>query len=343
MELKLLFNTGLFLVGSYFTLMIATSFLRPLVFAFEPIFRSINYLQWFLLNPIRFLWKNPHKGTSRGFFVALTLMGITVFWWILLYFLTLPLRVITAMYYDILLFSAISFADNIQEFLQPKRGKLGHARGFKRFIRYVVTLPFRFIKMLIKSGLYVVDSILMFAVSVVFPTLTMFHGTSFRTAGTKVTQSGLWYVGNGNYAGTGIYFGIETKTAHHYAPSGHDKSIILARVTLSLCKTIATLSKDKRELIGLGESGERLSEEVAGLYSSVEHWRDMGWWEYCILKPKKRGEFISSWRIRPVALVNNDTVVRTYGGFAHYCLGTGLIAGVISWFVILMVITEMFG
>jgi len=208
---------------------------------------------------------------------------------------------------------------------------------------YVFTLPFRFIKMIFKSGLYVFDSILMFAVSVVFPTLTMFHGTSFRSAGTKVTQSGQWYVGAGNYAGTGIYFGIQTKTAHHYAPSGDDKSIILARVSLSFCKTIATLSKGKRELIGLGESGEQLSQQVAGFYSSVEHWRDMGWWEYCILKPGKRGEFISSWRIRPVALVRNDTVVRTYGGFSHYCLGTGMIAGGVSWFAILIVLGEVLG
>ena len=111
-------------------------------------------------------------------------------WWIISYFITIPLRIINGIYYDILLFSAVSFSDNIQEFLQPKRGKLGHISGIKYLILYVLSFPFRFIKMIIKSGLYVIDSILMLGVSIDFPTLTMLHGTTFKGAGTKITPSG---------------------------------------------------------------------------------------------------------------------------------------------------------
>ena len=332
----------LFLVSIYFALIIFTTLLRPVVFAFEGIFRLINYIQWVLQNPIRFLWKKNDNGKSRGAFVALTLTGLSLLWWIIAYFLTIPLRIINGIYYDILLFSAVSFSDNIQEFLHPKRGKLGHISGFKYLILYILSLPFRFIKMIIKSGLYVIDSILMLGVSIVFPTLTMLHGTPFRGAGTKITQSGDWLVGYGNYAGTGVYFGLNKKTAEHYSPSGDDSSIIVSRVTLTFSKTIATLKKDERELVGLGESGEELARKVKGFYASIEHWRnDIGWWEYCILKPGKRGQYISSWRIRPVALLNDNSIVRTYGGFAHYSLSGGLFVGLFSWALIIFVLANL--
>jgi hypothetical protein len=85
-------------------------------------------------------------------------------------------------------------------------------------------------------------------------------------------------------------------------------------------------------------SGDALTHKVKGFYSSVEHWRNMGWWEYCLLQPGKPGQYITSWRIRPVALINADKIVRTYGGFSHYCLGKGFIADAISWGVIFVAI-----
>ena len=159
----------------------------------------------------------------------------------------------------------------------------------------------------------------MIGISILFPTYTMYHGTSFNTAGSKITQSGKWYVGSGNYVGTGIYFGINQKTANHYAPSDEDKAIIISRVTLILCKTIATMKKDHRDMVGDGES---LANEIKGIYSSIEHWRSSfgGWWEYCVLQPNKMGKYIKSWRLRPVGITKNNKVIRLYGGFSHYCL-----------------------
>ncbi len=331
----------LFVVVVYIGLIIITGILRPLVFAVEPVFGIINYLQWVIVNPLRVFWKTIHNNKPRGFFLALSFTGISIIWFILTYFITIPLRIVTAIYYDIILFSAVSFSDNIQEFVNPKRGKIGHTKGYKYLLLYIGTLPYRFVVMSIDTGLYIADSILMFGVSVIFPTLTMLHGTSFREAGTKITQSGDWFVGHGNYAGTGIYFGLNKKTANHYAPSGVNKSIIIARVTLTFTKTMATLKEEDRKLVGLGGKGENLARKVKGLYSSVEHWREMGWWEYCLLYPGKRGKYISSWRIRPVALVNNDKIVRTYGGFSHYSIGSGLLAGMFAWTIILLSILAM--
>ncbi len=318
----------------YFVVMLATSFLRGIVFIFEPLFSFINYLQWIIHNPLRFLWKNK-TGFSRGSFLIFAFTGINIAWFCIAYFLTFPFRLVTGIYYDIILYNAVSIADNIQEFLNPKKGKMRYRKGFSYLFFYILGIPYRFVLLVFNGFFYIFDSILMFGVSLALPTLTMFHGTSFRDSSTKIVQSKNWYVGHGNYAGTGIYFGVSKRVARNYAPDGDDHSIILCRVTLSFCRTIATMTKADRDLVGFVD-GDELSRRVAkGLCASVEHWRDDGnWWEYCIVKPNKRGEFITSWRIRPVALINKDWIARTYGGFGHYCLGSGLIAGILSWFIV---------
>lgn len=324
---------------------IIIKFIRPVVFFFAKPFFWINKFVWIINNPLRWYWKNPEKGSSRGFFVVISLTGISILWWIISYIITTPLRIILAIYYNIILFLSVSITDNIEEFVNPKIGKLKYKKGIAYLFHYLITLPFRFIKFLFHSFFYLLDSFLMAGVSIVFPTLTMFHGTKFKQAGSKITQTGNWLVGAGNYTGTGIYFGIEEETAKHYAPKGPDSSIIIARVSLSLCKTIATLKKEERQL--LGEDGEQLAINVKGLYASVEHWRagffkDSGWWEYCILKPKKMGQYINSWRLRPVAIIKDGSIVRIYGGFSHYCKHPpSIIAGIVSWYIIAIIFNTL--
>ncbi|NVK30115.1 MAG: hypothetical protein HWE20_03865 [Gammaproteobacteria bacterium] len=320
---------------------LTVSITRPLIFMFEGVFFFLNQILWFFTNPLRMFWKNRQSGTSRGVFLLTTMTGISVVWWFLIYIISTPIRIVLALYYDVVLFLVVSITDNVEELFDPKIGSLKYKTGLKYFFLYVLTTPWRFIKFLAKSFFYLLDSFLFLGISIVFPTLTMLHGTKFREAGTKITQSGTWLVGQGNYAGTGIYFGINEKTAKHYAPKGSDNSVIVSRVTLSFTKTIATLEKDERDLVGLGSSGEDLAKRVKGFYSSVEHWReDLGWWEYCLLKPGKMGSFINSWRLRPVALINDGKIVRTYGGFAHYCSHiSNVLMGLASWGMIIWILT----
>ncbi len=323
----------------FFGYSLFVTFARPLIYWFEILFFWLNRILWFLINPMRFLWKNPNRKSPRGLFMLTTLSGISLAWFVLIYIVTTPIRIILALYYDVLLFLTVSVTDNIEEFISPKIGAMKYKKGLSYGFFYILTLPWRFVRFLFKSVFYLLDSFLMFGVSVVFPTLTMLHGTGFREAGTKITQSGDWKVGGGNYAGTGIYFGIDGRTAKHYAPSGSNHSIIIARVTLTFCKTIATLPKEEREMIGLGQPGEELANRVKGFYRSVEHWRELGWWEYCLLQPGKMDSFINSWRLRPVALINDAKIVRTYGGFSHYCKHIpSLVAGGLSWYVIFLFI-----
>jgi len=333
-NIKVIMFTFLIIIIAIVIYSLFVKTIRPLIYYFEPIFFQLNKLLWFISNPIRFLWKNPNKGISRSFWVFLTWTGIITSWWVLIYILTIPIRLILAIYYDVILYITVSLTDNIEELINPKIGIIKYKKGFDYIFTYLITIPYRLIKFLFRSSFYIVDSFLMLGISIVFPTYTMYHGTSFSNAGSKISQSGKWYVGTGNHVGTGIYFGIEESTARHYAPSGDDMGIVISRVTLIFCKTVATMRKDHREMVG---NGEALSQHTKGFFRSIEHWRNgsLGWWEYCILKPQKIGQFIKSWRLRPVAITKNSNITRLYGGFSHYSWHIPSITmGVLSWFII---------
>lgn len=326
----------------YVALLLVSVILRPLVFLFHPLFEAINYVIYATSNPFRIFYKNPRSYKARGLFLLLFLSGVNLGWFVLHYIVTTPLRIITAVYYDVLLFLAVAFSDSIQELLNPKSDGWRHKKkGIGYVFSYVFSFPFRFVGFIFRNGIYVLDSLCMFGVSLIFPTITMKHGTKFNEAGTKIVQSGGWLVGQGNYAGTGIYFGMRERIAEYYGTIDNRNgkyACVLVRVTLTFTKTIATLKGEDRQA-GLGEKGERIARNTKGiLTASVEHWReDHRWWEYCILRPNEMGDFIQSWRIRPVAIINDGKIARTWGGFYHYAGTGGLIAGAISWFIIFLI------
>lgn len=319
------------LIIGFFVCIFIAAFIRPLVFVFEPLFQFLNLVLWVLQNPLRWAQKDIKSGFSRGIFLTVTLTGLSLIWFVIIYIVTVPIRVILALYYDVILYISVSLADSLQELVHPKTKGFRNMRGFKYLFRYTWTLPIRFFQFILNGGAYILDSFLMLGVSIAFPTLTMKHGTKFEEAGSKIAQSKKWLVGEGNYAGTGIYFGLNNKTAKHYAPKSSDSGIVMVRVTLSFCKNLSALSKAKRQ-VGLGSTGEQLTEDVSTLYQTVEHYRvDHGWWEYCLLRKGQMKEYTSSWRIRPVAIMREGKITRLYGGFGHYSTGGGLIAGAISW------------
>lgn len=139
-------------VAVYTILIVLTAILRPIVFAFEPIFGMLNMLIWFLHNPLRFAQRNISTSTSRGLSVTLALTGISLIWMVFIYIVLTPLRIINAIYYDIILFSAVSLSDNLQELINPKLGKMKYRKGINYFVFYVLTLPIRLIMFVINGG-----------------------------------------------------------------------------------------------------------------------------------------------------------------------------------------------
>lgn len=324
----------------YFIAIVTIWAVRGVLWTLTQPFLWVEGLVWFLYNPLRFLMKDHSARRSRGFFVLFSVLLVKPLYQTAVYLLTTPVRVITAIYFDVVMYLLVMTSDTIDELFNPKLGKMRHKKGFAYAWRWLVFLPYRFFWFVAKNSLAIVDSLLMLMVSITWPTFTMYHGTK-RHAANEITQKGRWLVGTGNYAGSGIYFGRRLSTARHYstAVSSGDKQVyplIMARVTLTMVRNCGTLKKDHRDLVGqMRESGNQLSREVKRPYAATELWRSnggKGWWEYCILRRGQEGKYVKSWRIRPVGLVEvRETgalvgrVTRLWGGGAHYCFNVGAI------------------
>lgn len=330
----LLVALAAYLMVFYFAVIAVIWAIRGVLWTLTQPFLWVEGLVWFLYNPFRFLMKDHRAKRSRGFFVLFSVLLVKPMYQTAVYLVTTPIRIVTAIYFDVVMYLLVMTSDTIDELFQPKLGSMRHRKGFAYFWRWIVFLPYRFVWFAIKNILAILDSILMLTVSVVWPTFTMYHGTK-RYAATEITQKSRWFVGNGNWAGSGIYFGRRLSTARHYATptrSGDQElyPLIMARVTFTMLRNCGTLKKDQRELVGqMSESGNELSRQVKWPYAATELWRSKegGWWEYCILQRNKEGQFVKSWRIRPVGMVTVKKsgiligrLTRLWGGASHYSL-----------------------
>ena len=312
--------------------------LRRALWVFSGVFFLIDEFMWLLYNPLRGAMKNRDKNSNRYGYVMFSLLLVKPVWQLGVWFLTTPLRIITALYFDVVMYLFVMLSDSIDELLHPKLGKMRHRKGFAYAWRWVLGFPMRIVWLILKNALAVLDSIMMFTMSIVWPTFTVYHGTS-QEAVYDINKGNRWLVGGGNYAGSGIYFGRSVKVAQYYAKAASSspshQRIIIARVTFSMLRNVGTLFAEKRKDVGnMGEGGERLSKSIRFPFFATELWRkDHGWWEYCLLQGDKRGEFISSWRIRGVGFASlksesqiSGTLERLWGGKAHYCLSPTNIA-----------------
>ena len=333
---------GIFIIiVVYITIFLVLSYvLKEVIYIFQPIFFLLNRIQWLLYNPLRFFWKNPNSDFSNKSFNLLFYTGITPIYWIFIHIVSTPLRLINAIYFNILLGWSINIYDSLAEVINPKLGKIRHRTGMDYLFFWIIGFPIRLIKMLVKNIFVFIEPIIMTGVDVVFPTYTMYHGTEHGYVSADITQNGRWLVGNGNYVGTGIYFGMSKKVADNY--SDYNNTTILVRVTLMFNRPIATTAYDVRSNIGLNWGGDQISRKFPKFWSSVEHWRvDGGWFEYCIIQPvAKKGSLIKTWRARPIALVQDKKLVRIWGGRAISPSFMGIFIIIFSWALILFFLAQ---
>jgi len=311
MELLYLIFMTIFTISA---LLFLTYILKETIYIFNPIFFLLNRIQWILYNPLRIFWKNSNSGFSNKTFNLLFYTGIIPIYWITIHIISTPLRLINAIYFNILLSWSINIYDSLAEVINPKLGKIRHIKGFKYLFLWIIGFPIRLFNMIIHNMFLFIEPIIMTGVDIIFPTYTMYHGTTHGSISADITQKGRWLVGDGNYAGTGIYFGMVQKVAEHY--SDNSKTIILVRVILMFNRNIATTPNKIRSNIGLGYGGDEISRQLPNFWSSIEHWRkDMGWFEYCIIQPiSKKGSFVTTWRARPIALIQDNKLLRIWGG-----------------------------
>ena len=70
------------LILGFFASIFIAAFIRPIVFLFEPLFNFLNYILWFLQNPLRWAQKDIKSGVSRGIFLTVTLTGLSLVWFV---------------------------------------------------------------------------------------------------------------------------------------------------------------------------------------------------------------------------------------------------------------------
>lgn len=346
--------------SAYMFLLVIMGVFRSLLWQLSSVFWLIDEFMWFLYNPFRWTMKVGYEGRRyriyRRIYVILTYSLIAPAYKVLVYVVTAPLRLLTSLYFDVLMYVFVSTADSIDELFHPKLGAMRFKKGFAYYWRWVVFLPYRVLWFVFKNLTTIIDSIFMVIVSVAWPTFTMFHGTS-QDAVVNISRAGQWYVGTGNFAGSGIYFGRSVKTAKLYAGTKAlaDKEgrtlypIIIARVTLTMLRNTTTLPEKTRQKFGkMGAEGAELAREVKFPFFATELWRTgTNWWEYCLLQGGKDGQFVRSWRIRPVGYVHvtdkghySGSLQRLWGGKSSYALrpeniamtavSTGIAVGLIA-------------
>lgn len=334
---------GLFLFSIPVLLFISFVF-KATIWKFSPLFYLINNIVWFLYNPLRPLLKNSDSSRGSYIFRILFFTLIAPIYWLFIHIITLPVRIVISLYYDVIVYWSVMLDDTLYELFLPKMGKIRYFTGLKYYLYWLFGFPFRLGKFLFKAPITTLDSLFMLSTSVILPTFTMYHGSDFNSAISNIGQKGRWLVGTGNYAGSGIYFGNK-KSALHYSRGEKDQGLIVARVILTFNRNVATLPENLRNLVGhMGSSGNTLSRILPFPWASIEHWRsDLGWWEYCIIQKNKESQFVSSWRIKPVAFIDGESKPRRlWNGKNHYSLSTGgATAGIISLVILINIINAM--
>lgn len=294
---------------------------------------------WIMYNPIREYWTDPKRKTPHLAFCLLFYSGIGPLYWLLMHLALTPLRLVNALYFNIVLYWSVVFCDSFSELFHPGLKYAFKTRNCNYLCRWLLFFPLRFLRVFQRNGLALIEGIIMSGVDIVLPTYTMYHGTSFKGIATNIAQHGRWFVGSGDYAGSGIYFGLLRKTAEHYA-QGDDHALICARVTLFPCRNSATLPARLRRKIG--NDGTGITCGLPFPFVSIEHWRDHSyaqWFEYCLTQPGKAGKYVRTWKARPICVLRNALPKRIWGGLSLWTGGAGGIGVILfSWGTIFLFI-----
>ena len=136
-------------------------------------FRILNYIQYFLQRPFKFAMKKPN-GFARG------LYRFGVFRWIydlVIYFLAAPLRLVNALWYDIVIYAMFSFKDSFLDVVAPHTKKWTKKKNFGYYFCWLFGLPYRLVRMVFNSAGRLLEGLFFTVFDVFVPTITMMHGT----------------------------------------------------------------------------------------------------------------------------------------------------------------------
>ena len=287
-------------------------------------FYILDLLQFWLAKPWRPLMKSnnlPDK-SKPGMRTFLRILQVPF------YFALFPLRIINAVYYNIVIHNMYELSNYVLEVAAPSDDE----EGGDGFWQWIIYLPYRFFKYLIGHGVITfLDSVIWTIIDTFVPAVTLYHGTAESCADSMLCDpkrnkqrkntsgwlSGIWNVGGGNYAGDGIYFGIFRKTLRNY----QNGSAIVARVTMGKTIDVVLMPDYVYNQAGHPNASAVSNWGLNHGYVSGEWWRsdrNTHWWEICLYD--KQNKYNEMWRIRPIYAINSDTGImqRVSGGTAHW-------------------------
>ena len=283
-------------------------------------FNFLNGLQRHLAKPWRVLYKK-YRGKDKFN------RRMRRFWNVVkipFYILLTPLRLLNAIFYNIVIHLIFEFFNYLAEIANPTSIK----EGSDNFFAWLLLIPLRLVKYGWHFALTVIESIIWTAIDTFVPALTVYHGTDSK-ASESITQSpgrlneghnlGIWQVGSGNYVGNGIYFAPVRKTAEHYARVHRNKALIICRVSFGKVIDLAMSTRDVYNQCGTPNATGVSRWGLNHGYTTGEWWRpDEHWWEYCMFDRGNRYNY--SWRIRAMFVEDLDAkrLHRISGGMSHW-------------------------
>ena len=298
-------------------------------------FYVLNWLQRWLSKPWRIAYKMNGGNDRRN----AELREQWEWWKVPLYLVLTPLRLVNAVYYNLVVHLGFELYNYAVEVVVPSNDK----EGADNTLLALVLIPWRVLRYVVWHGsLTLIESVVWTVVDTFVPALTLFHGTDADCSvnithagrsGYSNDQTGIWHVGAGNFAGNGIYFAPARNTALHYARTYSDRALIVCRVSLGRVLDLGLAPMHVFRQCGHANALEATRWGLNNGYTTGEWWRpDGGWWEYCLYDWQNRYNY--SWRIRPLYVLNltDQLMQRIPGGMCHWLFRGLVIKDILTYF-----------
>ena len=284
-----------------------------------------NRLQFILINP----WKYIFRYISVGDTTRSVLRPLLNFVQILIYIASTPLRLVNAIYYNILIYGITEIYDLTCEVFIPSN----YSEGKDDFWKWILWFPIRIVKYPICHGtLVLIEGMIWTVIDIFIPTITMYHGTNLEAAkvilGCSSRNTNLWRnwlagtfkasTSDNGWGGLGVYFAPSRRVASSY--SGRANGVVFIACRVSLGKIINYALAPQYVEFNTGRYGRHsvLNDYAnANGYDTAEWWNG-AYWEYCMFDWKNKYNY--PWRIRPIYVFNIETGLAQHidGGFRHW-------------------------
>lgn len=291
-------------------------------------FYLLNQLQYILSEPWRYHFKRHRYYDSTN----ATLRPVLEVLKVLLYILITPLRVINAIYFDIIVHGLTELYDYLLEVFAPCNRKEGAGDVWI----WLLTFPWRILKYPVFHGaLALLESVIWTVIDTFIPAITLYHGTDL-TAGQSITGekrrnrrlgwgSGTFMASSSSWGGIGVYFAASRRVAFRYAVDVHrlsDNNPVTIVCRVSPGRIINYSLAPLHVYLSAGQKGHpsvlnKYGEEHR--YTTGEWWNQWArYWEYCLFDWQNM--YNNRWRIRPIYVYNHRTrlVQHIKGGMAHW-------------------------